>query len=430
MNLLIECETSTTLRSNSPDSDHDRDEANGIDQHRLDPDEARTHFSVSDERDPNPSSHISGKRKSYRSSSRKRRKDSPELNFLINGLDVPSDGEEESLERRLARLRREVAEVKEDFESKGKLKEDTAEESKDKRDSLDSLSKVLDSVSSSCAAAPDGAAVRWTKRLMSGSKLNQPSEHGAAKGATLQYGDSSTYTVSYAPGYREDHNLSEVSEFDSRLALIETALGIDAIPLPSQDRSAARAIIPSLDTLDKQLTTLSTSTDSSLDVIIRRVRQLTQNAEKLEQARKAAKAAQEAFELQEALSPSSNDGRLGTAKDVPKDSESEDPEATAKINALYGTLSTIESLAPMLPSVLDRLRSLRLLHADAATSSQTLAKVESRQEDMKQELQGWREGLVKVETAMQEGEQTMKGNTEMIEGWVKELEERMQKFGP
>ena len=78
--------------------------------------------------------------------------------------------------------------------------------------------------------------------------------------------------------------------------------------------------------------------------------------------------------------------------------------------------------------MLDRLRSLRSLHADAATASQTLARLEARQEETKQELQGWREGLEKVETAMKQGEKTVKGNTESVETWVKELEERIRKL--
>lgn len=428
MKLLTKLETSTTIYSNSSDFDQEEDEANGIDRHRLDPDEARTHFLSSAERDLNPSSKISSKRRAYRSSSRKRRKDGAELNGLINGLEVTSDEEEESLERKLARLRREVAEVQEDFEKRGKLKDGSAGDLKDEQDSLDTLGKVLDSVGSSSSVRHDGAADRLTKRLVSQSKTNLALKDGAAKEPTEPKGANSTSSVFYQSRHQEDHNLTKVSDFDSRLALIEAALGIDAIPLPTQDRSAAKAVVPSLDTLDKQLTTLSTSTDSSLDAVSRRIRQLTQNAEKLEQTRKAAKAAQEALQ-QEALSPPSNDTRMGDGKDVPKFPEIEDAETTAKINALYGTLSTIESLAPMLPSVLDRLRSLRTLHANAATASQTLAKVESRQEDMKQEIQGWREGLEKVESAMIEGEKTMKGNTEMVEEWVKELEERMRKLG-
>ena len=334
-----------------------------------------------------------------------------------------SDDEEESLGRKLTRLRREVEEVKEEVERKRTQKGDAiSQETQVEANSLGTLSQVLQSIDSSSHDDKNGAASRHTKSLASATKPKGiPVD---ADGPVQRNGDSSTYTVSYAPTYQEDHALSKVSDFDSRLTLIEAALGIDAIPLPTQDQTPAKALIPTLDLLDKQFMTLSTSTDSSLDTVNRRVKQLTLDAEKLEQARRSAKAAQEA------LSPTTSGGSHsavvnGNAKDV---NIAEDAEQVSKINALYGTLSTIESLAPLLPSILDRLRSLRSLHADAATASQSLAQLESRQDDMKQELQGWREGLERVEQAMEQGDQTMKGNTEMVEEWVKELEERIQKL--
>ena len=422
-------QTTTTHRSESPESsyheDEDEAEASGIVRHRLDADEARTHFLPLGERDPSFSSRISSKRKSYRSSSRKRRKDGPEINGLINGIEVSSDEEVESLERKLARLRKEVAEVKGEFEQR-RAKQDGGDtkEPQHEAESLDTWSRVLESIESPEIDGGDGAASRLTKRLVAVTSppgTSVKSVDGPGSRPARQVEASSTYTITYAPTYQEEHTLSKVSDFDSRLTLIEAALGLDAIPLPTQDRSPSKAILPALDTLGEQLATLSTSSDISLDKVSRKVRQLTQDAEKLEQARKAAKAAQEA------LSPSSED--LPSWNGLTKDADVlHDIEQRSKINALYGTLSTIESLAPLLPSVLDRLRSLRSLHADAATAGQTLAKLEARQEDTKQELQGWREGLEKVENAMKQGEQTVKGNTETVEGWVKELEERMRKL--
>ena len=373
-------------------------------------------------------SRISSKRKVYRSSSSKRRKDGPEINGIINGLEVSSEDEEESLERRVARLRKEVAEVKGEFERrKEKPQDTTAQNQVDETASLNTLGQVLESVEPATTDGETGAASRLAKRLSSAAKLNRTLVDSKPSKPVQQDEAYSTYTVTYAPKFQDDHALSKVSDFDSRLTLIEAALGIDAIPLPSQDKSNAKAVIPTLNSLDKQFTTLTTSTDSSLDTINRRVRQLTHDAEKLEQARKSAKAAQEALR-QEAFSPTGKGPRSPPASSAARSSELEDPESVSKINALYGTLSTIESLAPLLPSILDRLRSLRTLHANAATASQTLTKVESRQEAMKEELEGWREGLEKVEKAMEQGEQAMKGNTEMVEGWVKELEERMRKL--
>ena len=350
------------------------------------------------------------------------------MNGIINGLELSSDEEDESLERKLARLRREVAEVKDEFERREKKPQDAAAKEKDNETgSLDALSQVLESVGPITADGENGAAKRLTKRLTSAIKPNGVAAKDLPASSPQQDGASSTYTVTYAPKYQEEHTLSKVSDFESRLTLIEAALGIDAIPLPTQDRSAAKAVIPTLDMLDKQFNTLSTTTDTSLDVIRRRVQQLTHDTEKLEQARKSAKAAHEALR-QEALSPTAKGVRSSTVNTAARLPEIEDPEVTSKINALYGTLNTIESLAPLLPSVLDRLRSLRTLHADAATASQMLSKVESRQEAMKEELEGWRQGLEKVEKAMEQGEQTMKANTEMVEGWVKELEERISKL--
>jgi nuclear migration protein JNM1 len=135
----------------------------------------------------------------------------------------------------------------------------------------------------------------------------------------------------------------------------------------------------------------------------------------LDEARKSAKVAQED------LRAASGDSKMEDDDDI-------DSEQVAKINALYGTLATIEHLSPMLPSLLDRLRSLRAIHADAATASETLEKVAKGQEDMAGDIRKWREGLEKVEQAIKQGEQTMGGNMKAVEGWVKDLEERMARL--
>ena len=105
----------------------------------------------------------------------------------------------------------------------------------------------------------------------------------------------------------------------------------------------------------------------------------------------------------------------------------DDPEQVSKINALYGTLPTIESLSPLLPSLLDRLRSLRSVHADATAAYHSLTQVESRQEAMAEELRFWRAGLEKVEGVVEQAQKTMSGSMSAVEGWVTELEDRMQK---
>lgn len=106
----------------------------------------------------------------------------------------------------------------------------------------------------------------------------------------------------------------------------------------------------------------------------------------------------------------------------------EDPERSSKINALYGTLSTIDSLAPTLPMVLDRLRTLRLLHTSAAAASNTIDELEKRQSNQAAEIKQWREALVQVEQNLKTGEGGLQENVKTVGEWVKDLESRMTKL--
>lgn len=349
------------------------------------------------------SDRITAKRKSYKTSTRRqrRREDGTE-----EYGDFSDDEDGESLERKLARLKREIEEVKEEYgKRQAEQKETVGKDGEDFGANVTALSRMLDGISTSQGQAPPSVAARFAKDLGTGIRANGPPQTSQGKG------DPTTYTVTYAPTYQQSHALAKAADFDARLALLEKALGISPTDLPTS--ATPRAILPSLETLQRQISLITESSPSSLDSISRRVRALTQEAEKLEESRRAAKAAQDALRA--------------AGGDVIME-EGEDSEQVAKINALYGTLSTIENLAPLLPPLLDRLRSLRAIHADAATASAGLTKVEERQSQMADEIKKWREGLEKVEEAMKEGETVMSGNMKVVEGWVKELEQKMENF--
>lgn len=363
------------------------------------------------------SGRISAKRKQYRDDGRN-----------LKGIPGNSENEalkdedEESLERKIARLRKEVAEVKGEYD-KRKTRRGSASEGvpSNEEDSLDALAHVLSSIN---AETEHGAAARVIKRLSTALRVQDNSLNNDEINQPEQNKEGSIYTISYAPGYQQSHLLSKVADFDARLALIESVLGAEALLLPSPERLPVKVVLPLLDDLDRQISTLSSSTDASLDSIDRRVKKLTQEAHKLGEARTAAKAAQDA--LNSTLDHSKNSPE--TTDEIKNRVNPEDPEQALKINALYGALPTIESLAPLLPSLLDRLRSLQIIHAGAAEASQNLTMLESRQENMAEDLKAWREGLGKVEMAMKQGERTAIANATMVEGWVKELEDRMQRL--
>lgn len=364
------------------------------------------------------SDRVNGKRKSYKASSRRQQKREDGTEVLG---DISDEEDGESLDRKLARLRREIEEVKEEFGRRNYEKQKSNGKPDDANDlagedEAATLSKMLDSISISHRSTNGGAGARLAKSLISGIKSSEPPQT-----TTIPHKDrdAATYTITYAPDYEQSHTFATAADFDSRLTLLEKALGITSTGIPAVDsKGVPIAVLPTLDRLQRQVTVITEASPSSLDSISRRVRTLTQEAERLDEARRSAKAAQE--ELLDANGGTQS--KTGNREDI------EDSEQVAKINALYGTLATIENLAPTLPSLLDRLRSLRAIHAEAATASETLDKVAKRQEDMVVDIKKWREGLEKVEQAMKQSENVMGGNMKVVEGWVKDLEERMARL--
>ncbi|KAK7738489.1 hypothetical protein SLS53_006008 [Cytospora paraplurivora] len=405
----------TTLRSPSDNEfDDDETEAPGISRSRLRIDQARSRFmpSLVDAKEADFSDRVNGKRKSYKASSRRHR-------ILENGVeelgDLSDEDEGESLARKIARLKREIEEAKEEYgkQKAQKSSEDNPpDEEEHQEEDLSSLSQVLDEISKHNEDLAQGLGFRPVRV----GPISGKGVEGAAQGEPVE-GDSATYTVTYAPTYEQTHALAKAADFDQRLALLEKAIGVGSSALPELSSGGIpRAIVPTLEKLQKQVSTLSGASSSSLDTISRKVRQLTQEAEQLEKARRQAKLAKEAL-ASTATGPQS--------PDVP---DSEDLEQTTKINALYSTLPTIESLTPLLPPLLDRLRSLRAIHADAATASETLDRIEKRQTDMASDIKQWKEGLEKIETAMQQGDSSMTNNMKVVEGWVKDLEDKLAKL--
>lgn len=356
------------------------------------------------------SDRVNGKRKSYKTSSRRQR-------ILQDGTeelgDLSDEDEGESLARKIARLKREIEEAKEEYGKQKAAEKNPEAEGVEQEGELASLSQVLDEISKHPEDLAQGLGFRPVRAT------HLPEKDAEEGDSTEEVADSTsaTYTVTYAPTYEQTHALAKVADFDQRLALLEKAIGIGSSAVPELDSSGLpRAIVPTLEKMQKQVSTLSGASSSSLDTISRKVRQLTQEAEQLEKSRRQAKQAKDAL------------ASTGTGPTSPATPDTEDSEQTTKINALYSTLPTIESLTPLLPPLLDRLRSLRAIHADAATSSETLDRIEKRQADMASDIKQWREGLEKVELAMQEGESSMGNNMKVVEGWVKDLEEKMAKL--
>ncbi|KAI5304693.1 hypothetical protein KEM56_006095 [Ascosphaera pollenicola] len=440
--------TSATVRSPSPFEEEVFNPE--IDRGRLRPDEARERFFPAriDAQDVNFSDSIASKRKSYRSFTRARREGE-------TGDYSDDDEEGENLSRKLARLKRETEELKEELERRKREEADTKQnDTTDSKHGLEQglaeLNKSLDGLHvSSHEANTESAEELLSQKITAGLKMvSQPSQSMTNNPTTIQ------------PSHSFNNLLSNAAAFDERLTLLEAALGIPNTPLSfstnDANESATQAILPTLSQLSSQLAALSstllgpaasipsagniatttgdTITTQHIEALTSRIRKLTADADALSSARRrATEAARAALAARMAAGTSATQGlddhadnSSNASSNVEADSAA--AEQAAKIQALYTTLPTITSLHPLLPSVLERLRSLRAIHSGAARASEDLTALEQRQAAMKKEIEQWREGLNVMEKKVEESEKAMKGNMEVMGPWVKELEGRVKAF--
>ncbi|KLU85310.1 hypothetical protein MAPG_04338 [Magnaporthiopsis poae ATCC 64411] len=409
--------TGTVKSQSDEEDDYGREPSEGVLRSRLKVSEARSRFTPAnvDARDVDFSDRVSGKRKSYKVSTRRHRT-LEDGTLELGDLSDDDDNGADSLARKIARLKREVEEARAECAKQ----QGTSSQEAD----IDSLSRALESIS--------GLTSRQ-EPVFKSAPVPELEPQPAADDSSAELPPATggaTYTVTYAPTYQQSHALAKAADFDKRLLFLEKSLGIGSSAAPELDAGGLpRAVLPMLEMLDKQVGALASATPVSLDTLTRRVRALNQEAESVDRSRQTLRASREMV-----LVPMTETG--GTALSAAEAEAAQRARAVAsdlreyeaKINALYGTLPTIENLAPLLPPLLDRLRSLRAIHADAAAAGDTLDRIDRSQAETAAEIKQWREGLEKVEAAMREGETSMEGNAKAMEGWVTELEQRIAKL--
>ncbi|CAD0057366.1 unnamed protein product [Aureobasidium pullulans] len=338
----------STLPTSTAWSETSDTEANpSISRSKLHPNEARSQFQSSrvDARETDFSDRVSSKRRAYVVSNREQ----------DDGEDYDSEDENESLQRKLARLNREMQEVQNELDKRKSEANGTEAhtEDEDVAAQLAQLSTALDGMRQSQSAQS-----RLSRQLAT----TAPSK---AEAVTIP---DSTRTEEATKETADTQALNKVADFDARLAILE----------------------------HRQLALLTSSTSQThIDTL----------AQKLQQ--------------QQTPKPSGTTDGLH---------ELHTPEDMAKLRALYALLPTLTSLSPTVPPLLTRLRSLRTLHANAVTASQTLDEVERKQDEADKEIREWRDGLKKVEEAVAKAESGMLGNSAAVETWVKELEERVKRL--
>lgn len=350
------------------EEEEDDDESYGVSRRRLYPERARQRFTDGagkvQAKNVDLSDRIDGKRKGY--GLRRRRDGEPE--------------EDESLEARISRLRREIEECKVEAErERAQAGEDGEDEQAD--ESIDGLTKLLASIETPSSSRPKS----WMVNGAAKESAEPPEPDGELS---------------------EEQTLTRVADFDTRLSALEHALGLSSLDAAATGSDAiASPLLPSLAILDQQLSALSSVQSlSGLEAARSRVQKLRSEADAAAQ-RDAAGAGDE---------------------DEPG---SISPEDLEKLQSLYQLIPTLSSLAPTVPALLSRLRSLRTLHTTASNAGADLDEIERRQREMETELKEWRDGLERVEAKVKKAGDANGKNAKVIEDWVEQLTARVEKLG-
>lgn len=481
-----------TVRTVSPSPSDDEDDARpGLDRQPLDRDGARRRFEsvVVDARDVDFSDSIAGTRRAYRTRSSRRRRRKLAQNGGEEVVGDLSDSEEETLATKLARLKREAEEVRLELERREREKDEDAEfkdsvEDQQQQaqrnedgddaaadvDQVQELSRVLDGLSSKARlhSATGSVEDEFLSRLSSTTRQLQPKkqeEDGkATRPATTEAAGSTT--------------LAAVADFSDRLTALESALGVSSTSATSQ----TSAILPTLSTLFVQINTLSATLAPAqpssasqphtalLDNVSSKLKTLIAESDRLTQSRKQALASLADLHdkrMQQLVSgasvnsntrssrlrglsststsagnanvdaaphPPTTDTRAFAAASGPGEeslhlqSKLFLDEQSSKITALYHLLPTIQDLQPLLPVVLERLRTLSVIHTGAAQAKGLVDDLEARQREMKDEVDKWREAVEHVEKGMAELEGVMKENVEVLGGRVRDVQGRVERL--
>lgn len=380
---------------------HDEDddvngESSGIVRSKLFPDSARDRFGSSkvDARNVDFSTRAAGARRYYKTRNRRRR----EIRASDDETDGSTDSDEEDLERRMARLRQEIEEVKVAMEAQRAIPvvEKNTSNQQD-GENIQQLSDALDAVYKSRPRQNVGPEAELLQRLRQ--PFTSQSTNGQIRSKPAGANNGLT-------DRQVNQALFKTAEFDSRLARMEHALGLTGNSMPDTASDGAQPILHHLDKLDRQVHIIA-NTPATVDSASQKTQQLSKDLDKLNQLRAA-------------------QGKNGTATTT--DSYPESEEQTSKINALYGALPVIDGLSPTLPLVLERLRTLQALHGSAASAGQVLDDIEKRQNEQEAELKQWREAITKVEDHLKKGEGSLAENVKTVGDWVKDLEKRLEKF--
>ncbi|KAF2468209.1 uncharacterized protein BDR25DRAFT_290906 [Lindgomyces ingoldianus] len=391
-------QASTAVSESESESDVDE---SGVRRQHLQPDQARSRFQPArvDARDVDFSDNITAQGRSYRTSTRGQRRRGEVL-----GDD--SGDEKESFSRKLLRVKKELHELETEYEGRLQSGDKTKIEERDPKEIMELISDKVDYIYAMRRGGVRGAEPLLARTI---EKFNSYPPFGPSPRITKAIERQPPLPGTQIQRSQLDFVLNQAADFDHRLTNLERSLGLNGNTMPDLADKAPFPIFPTLEKLEQTISTLADASSGNLDAAAQQIKKMILDAEQLKELRQEASR--------------STPGPNSSSAKSPEPSEQE-----SKVNALYGTLPAIDKLSPLLPLVLDRLRTLRLVHTSAWQADEVLTELEHRQSKQEDEIKKWE---TSIETQLQNVkvcEQSLQMNMKTVGDWVKRIEERIEKL--
>jgi len=377
----------------------DEDGESALDRQRFQTDQARSRFQPSrvDAQGVDFSDNIAAQRRSYRTTTRARRRRGE-----ILGDD--SDEEKESFEAKLNRVKRELLELENEYERRVETGDKSQIEEIDPKQQMEYISNKVDSIYTMRRGGARGAEAQLDRTVQ---KFKDYKPFDPSPRITKVVAKQPPLPGTQIQRNQLEYVLNQAADFDKRISQLENNLGLNGNTMPELSDRPSFPVFTTLQTLEQTLGLLGDASTNNLEGAVQQIRKLTADADQLKAIREEAARA----------SSISSDG-----------SSSAYPDQEAKINALYGTLPSIDKLSPVLPLILERLRTLRLVHTSAWQADEVLTALEARQSRQEEEIKKWEKQLVVVEKNMEKATTTMHNNMKVVGEDVKKIDAKVEKL--
>jgi hypothetical protein len=188
-------------------------------------------------------------------------------------------------------------------------------------------------------------------------------------------------------------DITRAAQLEARIAALERLLG-------PEDSSAPRLtdpIAPTVARLEERLQLITQP--RQMEVAVRRAKTLANELERLQSLK---------------------------AKDAERTGISEETEK--QIETLFNTLDQLDPLIALAPTLVDRLKSLQLLHARAAKFSEALIATEREQARLSDAVKDAADQTSKLEATLKENDQVIQRNIEALDKRINDLLNRVAKL--